>query len=868
MPLLLPSSGSHLGLASPLHLTPSASLIAHTRRPHHSPRPPIPGVARALAGTSNGSILATFLLLALYAPVNADAKEMKKRLQSGKPVRPDEPLSYETVCQMVGRAGDASEMLVMVNLCSDVTVAADFASASELVDGGEIASSFLFGYLLKCLQEKHNISTIIKTIGGVLTFGRGSLGMPRPKALALLHMLRESLHACPTFTDEELRKLLPELGVYAGWAMPVGAAAAEARGALLSEMAMRGASLFHALSREVPWLRADVRYAHSADARPALLDAFAVHVVTDDARGTTDWGRALRAMLVAPSGAPTEAEVEGCRLSLASMLYTLFKLHEDANVRISPSKIASLPLEQLAAFAAEAATLAAGVADLGHAVRDCYDTQAAEDAVRGRTARVSAGLRALADGITSAAASFGGGASPGGGGGGGMSLRGSLGMSRKMTRDDAGGAPAADVRTPRLPPLSLRALDAASASLLSSHVLAELREAAEVCGARRYLHEPLLPSLYERLRQSAAHGEPAGLAHALRVCVAGSDTTLHKLIQAYAVLRCAYPELLEQRPLRVFLVPVGRPHALRLAGFLAQQDGWYRRHVFAPHCAGPPIVPHLILSSSGGGDGWHADGGGDGRLHGAGEPPPSAFATAPAAGAPTLPVAPLRATLTDYFRASRACLQVRLFEVACYTAAPPPPPSAASAVSMKRPTDAPFVTLVFGQSVEVVSVGGRDESGGPPVGATVCYTMSDPWGVPYQTPTTVAGRFACLSWHTFSSAPFHSPASGRLQMRCGLATKSAPASSKPPMRYADTASVHAGLGAGLGGAQDGSLTPRTPRGGGQDGKFGLLVDGEYYGPFAYCHIAPCTAPGTSEQLSLPLATFFPIGDDDASSDAL
>ena len=649
---------------------------------------------------------------------------MKKRLQSGKPVRPDEPLSYETVCQMVGRAGDASEMLVMVNLCSDVTVAADFASASELVDGGEIASSFLFGYLLKCLQEKHNISTIIKTIGGVLTFGRGSLGMPRPKALALLHMLRESLHACPTFTDEELRKLLPELGVYAGWAMPVGAAAAEARGALLSEMAMRGASLFHALSREVPWLRADVRYAHSADARPALLDAFAVHVVTDDARGTTDWGRALRAMLVAPSGAPTEAEVEGCRLSLASMLYTLFKLHEDANVRISPSKIASLPLEQLAAFAAEAATLAAGVADLGHAVRDCYDTQAAEDAVRGRTARVSAGLRALADGITSAAASFGGGASPGGGGGGGMSLRGSLGMSRKMTRDDAGGAPA---------PTSAR------------RGCRRSRCARSTRPARRCSPRTCSPSCARRRRCAARGGTStsrscprctSGCARAPPTasrpaspprCASASPAAIRPSTSSYKPTPSCAARTGAARAAPAARLPRARRPAARAAPrWLPRAAG---RLVPPPRLRaalrGPAIVPHLILSSSGGGDGWHADGGGDGRLHGAGEPPPSAFATAPAAGAPTLPVAPLRATLTDYFRASRACLQVRLFEVACYTAAPPPPPSAASAVSMKRPTDAPFVTLVFGQSVEVVSVGGRDESGGrpsAPPSATPCPT--------------------------------------------------------------------------------------------------------------------------------------------------
>ena len=48
-------------------------------------------------------------------------------------------------------------------------------------------------------------------------------------------------------------------------------------------------------------------------------------------------------------------------------------------------------------------------------------------------------------------------------------------------------------------------------------------------------------------------------------------------------------------------------------------------------------------------------------------------------------------------------------------------------------------------------------------------------------------------------------------------------------------------------------------------RFGLLVDGEYYGPFAHVHIGPCLLPGTSEAISLPLATFFRIDDGTADS---
>ena len=151
----------------------------------------------------------------------------------------------------------------------------------------------------------------------------------------------------------------------------------------------------------------------------------------------------------------------------------------------------------------------------------------------------------------------------------------------------------------------------------------------------------------------------------------------------------------------------------------------------------------------------------------------------------------------------------------------------------------------------------------PSAGGAVCHG-----GVEYPTPSTIAGRFASLGWHTYSSSePFHSPASGRLQMRCCLTSqKGDKGGGKAPMRYVKQSAIHAGANAGLGGAgaQDGSLMPRTPRtpSGARDERFGLLVDGEYYGPFAYCHVSPCVVPGSSEQISLPLATFFPIGDED------
>ena len=59
---------------------------------------------------------------------------------------------------------------------------------------------------------------------------------------------------------------------------------------------------------------------------------------------------------------------------------------------------------------------------------------------------------------------------------------------------------------------------------------------------------------------------------------------LHRLVQAYVVLRCAYPRLCPADAIRLFLVPIGRHH--RTAAYVASHDGWYRRHIYAPHCAG------------------------------------------------------------------------------------------------------------------------------------------------------------------------------------------------------------------------------------------------------------------------------------------
>ena len=768
-------------------------------------------------GVSNGSIMATMLLLVLYSPVTADGKELKKKLafDAGKSKKlsaaaykdpANEELSCAAVVSMIGSATRPEELRVMVERCANITVA-DGLSAPELADNGEIASSLIFGYLLRRLGEQSGLSPIISTARGILSLGPTLI--PPSKALALLHMLKGILRACHAFTDEELIPVLKEVRAYQSWAHPVAAAAVDTLRTLTAELSMRGSSMYHVLLRECPWLLPSSSLVRAPAAHTALADSFVVHVVLDE---TVDWARAFRAVLMPPQSRAEEDN--GTRLALCSMLYALLK---GAGQTVAASKLTSLAIEQLIQLTAEACALCA---ELGSELEPKQTPVGA--------------LKALKESLDADGVATGGG-----------------GLGSGVKRQTEVGS---DIRSPRLPPLVLRTLEARAPN---AHAV-ELRTAAEQCDGRRYMFEPLLASLYERLKEGQAGGVGAP---ALRVCVAGGDGTLHKLVQAYVVLRCAFPRLLvSAEQMRVYLLPFGRAHQNRLAAFIASRDGWYRRHVFAPHFAGAPLVPHLILSNQ--------SVGASGARQAWGDTIAAASAQTQRSGpAPPLPSAPLRACLNDYLRSATTSLPLRLFEVSCWLT--PPAESARSSgssgrSSMSKAVEPPFLTIAFAQSIELVGASGAAEpiASGAGLPIAVSYTMADPWGVPYPTASTITARLTALSMHTYAHEPFHSPSSGRLQMRCTVATKAAAASAarSSPSRHITSATISSGLDAL--GADGGQQAPRTPRG----ERFGLLVDGEYYGPFAHVQVGACFVPGSSEQLTLPIATFFRIGDDGTTDD--
>ena len=83
-----------------------------------------------------------------------------------------------------------------------------------------------------------------------------------------------------------------------------------------------------------------------------------------------------------------------------------------------------------------------------------------------------------------------------------------------------------------------------------------------------------------------------------------------------------------------------------------------------------------------------------------------------------------------------------------------------------------------------------------------------------------------------------------------------PQPTRAPHRYVRTAAIGAVAGSS---AADGKPSPRGAAVAGSSERFGVLVDGDYYGPFTYALVVPCnTEPGNTEPLALPLTTFSPV----------
>jgi hypothetical protein len=412
------------------------------------------------------------------------------------------------------------------------------------------------------------------------------------------------------------------------------------------------------------------------------------------------------------------------------MLYALLK---GAALGISTAKVGALSYRRLLPLAAQAAVLAMSLGDELEAT--------GASSVGEVAAAVSDGLQALAGQIMAEA-------------------------------ETTKRAPVSDgeIRTARLPPLLFCRIEMSSDAMST-----ELREVAEKLAGKRYQFNGWLVALHERLSEAAARGIPADTEPPLRLCVAGGDATLHDLVQAYVVLRMAYPQLCAPASVAIYLVPLGSTN--KLARFIASYDGWYRRHIYAPHAMGQPSVPYLILppnmshQSSLYASSSVSSSSIDSPLA-AMHLGSSSGSLAPGSGA-SISEAPLLGCLTEYLRSAQAILPIVLFEVSCWVTSPPsisPTSSAngtinASTASTKLPTEPPFLTIAFCESLEVVAAplapGGQAAEGGsvrdPLLSMTVTYTMSDPRGVSVRLRALHCMFYhgGCTGTHAHANLAYH-----------------------------------------------------------------------------------------------------------------
>ncbi|KAL1504666.1 hypothetical protein AB1Y20_008446 [Prymnesium parvum] len=727
-------------------------------------------------GVSQAAALATMLVLALYHPVSANDERIQALCK--KSATRSSALCLDMLLPMVGRADELDKVMQMVQLCSDV----ELGAAGGTTYGGDLASGFLFGFLQRCMLLNQQAAKILQALHKILTLGHSAVSVSR--ALAVLHMLQHLLICFPRLTPEELDAMRLDVQKLRMWTQPVASRAVSCLTTIDVEARLRASSIWLMLHEEASWLtQADDGVVGSPVGVDALVESCTVRLLVDEA---SDWARSLAALLLLDSsprqseGAAGGAAASVCT-ALCSMLFALFR-HAEPPLGVTAAKLSALPFSSVVQLSARAMHLVLAAS---------------------RGLDVSAALAELA-----------------------------AGASRLSS--DGGGAVSHGMQQPRLPRMIVRPLEARGGSAEEATVR-ELREAAEVSG--RYPYEATLASLHEQLLARVALSHRGAPPHPLRVCIAGGDSTLHKLVQAYAVLRIAYASHCSEAQMKFYLLPVGRSN--RLASFIAHYDGWYRRHVHIQHSAGQPTVPHVILPSG------HANSLASGRSDAShvsvtAPPPPDAGG----AHADRETIAPVPQMVSEYFMTANATLHLKLWNLQCWLTTP----------DSSGPSEPPFVTFAFCESVECVLSSGSESSGRD---LSVTYTVADPWGVAYNCAAAMNGRFSSLSFANWSTDPVHLPSSGRLQMRCNASTLSGKATrtSENPLRYIKSASITAGNSLLSGLAVD-AKTPR--RQGTMSERFMMQVDGQPHGPFACVQISPCIPPGGTEPISLPISTFFPI----------
>ena len=173
----------------------------------------------------------------------------------------------------------------------------------------------------------------------------------------------------------------------------------------------------------------------------------------------------------------------------------------------------------------------------------------------------------------------------------------------------------------------------------------------------------------------------------LRMCVMGSDAVVHRTLCNYVAFRHEYEKRFQKLSIRVYVVPTAR-HNCQLASYLAREDAWYRRQIFAPFCAPILISPRITPADSLGVGAVRSRSGTSGGAE--------SSATWGALDPPT-PVGMTQELLQDYVRSARYVAPLCVFDCECWE---PKEGNAARDASM-NPSFVPDMTVPFCLGMEI-----------------------------------------------------------------------------------------------------------------------------------------------------------------------
>eukprot|EP00743_Colponemidia_sp_Colp-15_P006226 GILK01006697.1.p1 GENE.GILK01006697.1~~GILK01006697.1.p1 ORF type:complete len:918 (+),score=104.32 GILK01006697.1:147-2900(+) len=400
---------------------------------------------------------------------------------------------------------------------------------------------------------------------------------------------------------------------------------------------------------------------------------------------------------------------------------------------------------------------------------------------------------------------------------------------------------------PQLPPLAIKVWQCEALSSTGFHTSA-------TDSSSRYVPGPLSSQLEAILVQHQSFRLANGLSNVstVKLLIAGDDSDLHRMVCAYAYLLFQAPDLFNNVDVRFYIVPVGMNH---LAQYLAQNDGWYRRHIFTPFSS------HPLLPATSPGDNPEL------------RPPlPPRDQELLAKERIILPTRALTTLLHDYLRTAENVHLLRVFDCQCWIQYPE-----------DNHSGLPDVAIPFLQRVELgVHAAARAHQRATPKHFKETSSLQEvidhksfkfaplEWKIKYcesnlfglgssATCEELRGYQSIVLSHVPRSEDKGCPSIGssdslEVAMLSGDASKQEAALLKKKRGR-----VQSDVGASMSAFWDTyHVTWMEVRSMDRKKPFELLIDGELYGPFNTVRIAGSRGNKTAANMTFPVVTFFPV----------